>query len=268
LTLRELETLSRGHVDWLYAFAIVGSLPGIGWALWRHSSTPAPDESAPPANGYGWVALMLGVAAVAPLAQYVYPPSLRSQYGEWGGRASLGDFWNWYNTSDFDGKIPGSLVRFLREEIPEGRVVAAPQRFAYLLPVLTNHYIVSWGYALGTDLNVVAPYEAVTGKRRAFSSDPARSYLDRTEYANEVLELDPMFNTRSSPQERLAYLREYGVDYVVSGPIQHPYYKQAAAAYPDVLEKLFSRRDYSVFRVHRDRLPTPAPRGAGAAESN
>jgi hypothetical protein len=266
LTLRGLEALSVRNMDWLYAFAIVGSLPGIGLALWRRSSTAEPPP--PPGEAMGLVVLLFGIAAAAPLLQYVFPPSLRDQYVEWARRPSVGDFWTWYNASDFDRKVPGSIVRFLREEVPEGAVVAAPARFAYVLPVLTNHYIVSWGYLLGTDINVVAPYEVVKGVHREFSSDLVRGYLDRESYAREVQDLDPMFNARVSPEERLAYLREYGIDYVVSGPIQLSLYEQLAGANPGVLEEMFSRRDYAVFRVRRDHLPVAAPSSAAGASGS
>src|SRR5262249_2777039 len=150
------------------------------------------------------------------------------------------------------------------EEVPEGGMLAAPLRFAYILPVLTNHYIPVWGYLLGTDLGVIAPYETVTGGHRIFSSDPVRGYVERDQYAREVLQFDPIFNPQVSARDRLAYLREYGVEYVVSGPLQVSRFEEMATAQPGVLATLSSRRGYTVYRVRRDRLPAAGRAGAAA----
>jgi hypothetical protein len=260
LALVALERLGLRHPDWLYVLAVMGSIPGIVWVLWRRP--PMAEPPSPAAASRGWLPLAISIAVVAPLAQYGHTPTLSEQYVEWSRQPSLRDFWEWYNASPFADKVPGSIVRFLREEVPAGRMLAAPIRFAYLLPVLTNHYIPAWGYVLGTDVDVTVPYEAVKGVHRTFSTDPVRSYLERTEYARQVLELDPIFSPNESARDRLAYLREYGVEYVVSGPLQAPRCREMLAVQPGVLEELFSRRGYTVYRVRRDRLPSAYAAGA------
>lgn len=256
LALWGLEAVARGPVDVLYVFAGVGSLASIGVLAARGSlkMKEAAASSTP-----GWATLLVAVGAIVPLTRYVSPPTLRQQYAEWRSFSSTSNFWEWYGASDYGGRLPGAVVRFLRDEVPAGRVIAAPNRFAYAIPVLANEYIVSWGYYLSTELDIVEPYERVKGVHRDFPPDPVQGYLKRAAYATEVIESEPLFDPRLPPEETLAYLREYGVEYVVTGPIQRPQYEGLAAARPDVLQEIYARRDYGVFRVSRERLPERAP---------
>lgn len=248
LSLWGLEAIARGRVDVLYVFAGVGSLASLALlaARGRLKMKEASVSIAP-----GWATLVVALAASVPLTRYVSPPTLFAQYEEWRLLPSTSNFWEWYGASDYGGRLPGAVVRFLRDELPAGRVIAAPNRFAYAIPVLANQYIVSWGYYLSTELDIVEPYERVKGVHRDFPSDPVQSYLKRAAYATEVIESEPLFDPRLPAEQTLAYLREYGVDYVVTGPIQGPQYEALAAAHPDVLQRLYARRDYGVFRVNR-----------------
>ena len=264
LSLWGLESVARGPVDAFYVFAGLGSLASIGFLAARgRLKMRTPSAPSTP----GWATLLVAIAAAIPLTRFTSPPALWEQYTEWRRLPSTSNFWEWYGASDYGSRLPGAVVRFLRDEVPAGRVIAAPNRFAYAIPVLANEYIVSWGYYLSTELDIVEPYERVKGVHRDFPSDPVESYLKRAAYATEVIESEPLFDPRLSPDETLAHLREYGVEYVVSGPLQRPQYEALAAAHPDVLQRLYARRDYGVFRVNRERLPTGAqgsPRGPDA----
>jgi len=247
LLLRGLEAIAVAAVDALYAFAIVGSIVALA-VRWRRGRS-LPDVAMPLTARPGWIALPVALAAALPFVRYDYPPTLREQHAEWRRLPSRADFWDWYAATDYAALVPGSVLRFLREQVPPGRVIAAPNRFAYAIPVFTNHHIVSWGYFLSTELDVISPYESVTGLRRAFPADPVQGYLQRARYAQEVIERQPLFSAAVPPEQTLAFLDAYGAEYVVAGPLQRPRYERLAGTHPDRLEPLLSKRDFGVFRV-------------------
>jgi hypothetical protein len=257
--LRRLESTSTQRIDAVYVVAIVGSLVALAArAAWASRFGPSPREIAYRRVQHPWIALAAAVASIVPLFSYGSPPSLRAQYRQWSRLPSMADFWNWYNASAFAAKVPAAAVRFLREQVPPGRVLAAPKRFGFTLPVLTNHYIISTGFVLSSDLDVVEPYERVTGSHRRFDPHPFRGYQERSAYAREIVEFDPMFHPHVPPEQTLAYLREYGVEYVVVGPRERVHYRRLAESFPGVLERLFAKQDHVVYRVHREGLPARA----------
>jgi len=256
LALGWLGSETRAHLDWLYFHAIVGSLLCLA-LLWRFKRIEVPHVSGDQVH-HPWAVLVFALGLLTPVFGMGIGPSLFSQYQRWSRQPPLSDFWEWYATSPFAENLPGPLVRFIRQ-LPPGQIFAAPYPFVFAIPVVANQHVISCGHILSTELDFTVPYGRAHGLPPRVFSDTFSGYQERTAYAQMVLAQTPIFRTREPPEDTIAYLREYGVQYVVTGPAQLERFKWLRRMYPSVLEQIYERQQRAVYRVHREAFGPLSP---------
>jgi hypothetical protein len=241
------------HLDRLYAIGVVGSLAcvGLGIAAERRLgvrwSAAFPERPSRPSLG-----LALALALALPLWSHGEKPSLGEQYHAWSQKPSYWKFWDWYSASSIAERLPVSVVRYLRS-LPPGRLVAAPYDTIFAIPVVVNHYVISCGYPLSTELDFPAPFDRVKGRQGRFLAS-ALSYQDRMDHVQAVIDRAPIFYSRERPTETIALLREYGVKYLVAPPLHVERLDRVAELRPEAIRSVFRDQGHVVYRVSREGL--------------
>jgi len=243
---------ATAHLDGLYLHAIAGSV--ISLVALRLLNRAASAEVQPSEVRRPWALLLFGTALVLPLSSIGTEPSLIAQYRNWSRQPSMSNFWAWYEASALADKMPGHLVRFIRA-LPPGQVLAAPYDFVFAIPVLTNQYVISCGYTLSTEVDFPVPYERARGLTPRTFPNTFSGYEERSAYSRSVVALAPIFNRHERPANTLAYVREYGVQYLVTSPSMFKRFEALRETYPMIFERVYEQDGHAVYRVNRQAFP-------------
>jgi hypothetical protein len=231
-------------VDLLYWLVVLGLVLALAWR--RPPEVSLRDPVAQPL-----VALAILAACAAPVLASGEQPSLFREYSRRVDGSSLEDFWNWYEHSAFAKRLPADVVRFLRDGVPPGQVTAYNYEDIFAIPVLTNHYVITKGTILSTELDFVEPYSRVTGHVWDFSGDLDEAYQKQSAAFEKVRASNPIFNRADGIETSARFIVAYGVDLLIARPSHYEFFGTMAARYPALLHRIYDKDGYAVFRVAR-----------------
>jgi hypothetical protein len=248
---RALAALSYEHVDLLNAWAVLGST-GAAVVLWRRRGRAAPGGFLDSELLHRkWSLVWSGVMLLA-FTLLSSQPTLWVKHRRLATMHDAADFNTWYSGSRLSEMVPRHLLRFLKEAVPFGQVIAYRYDRMFAIPVVSNHYVLSSGTPLSTELDFADTYLAVTGKKYRFPEDPYQALVGRTRYVLDVIrDNNPLFREDETPRETLALLDAFSVDYVIASPDERLRWAALSNDRADVLEKAYDREGYLVLKVKR-----------------
>ena len=242
--------LAFAHLDLFLAWCLAGSLvvylvpkrPANGESRFRFLDR----ELARPAFAAFWT-----VGLLVPLYLASDQKTLWQEY-----RAAPAQFrdlahWReWYEGSKLSSILPWSHVRFLRDEIPPGRVVAFDYDKALIIPLMTNHYVPYVARPLSTELDFGDLWLRVTGKTMSFPDDPEKALRARLGLSLGIMrERRPLFDPLEAPGETRAFLQALGVEYVVADSKERARFEALNQLEPGLVTTRFEGDGLAIFEI-------------------
>lgn len=247
--LSTIEKRSYGQVSILYVWGALGSVAAAVYLLRVPHRKPF-LHAILDRNLYSpRLGAVLSLVMLTPLYRASLVPTLCQEYRAAGAQQNFDDWWRWYQASELSRMVPPDLLRFLREEIPALQVIVYRYDRIFAVPVLSNHYVMTKGRLLTTELDFIDVYHRIAGKHREFSSDPWQSYLERSGYFGEVIRANPIFNPEEDPLHSIAFLRECRVNYLIASPDERVRVQELWRLFPQIFKLVYDRNGYMAFRV-------------------
>jgi len=220
------------RADWIFV-PVLAAMAGLAWRAWVRRDAPV-DEAwidAPPGR-WRWAMIALCVPLIA--ATELPDSSLRHVF--WtaspGTPAALLASLPCLGDQRFCAP-PKALIRFARERVPVGSVLAVDMSDEYQPSLFMPQQMVAWpGTAEGLLPRVL------------FSR-----YFERYDHAKAAYDEQPFFNARESRTERLAFIRDLGVTHVMVNPRMHAIMQTVLAGDPEVFTPLYNDGRWALYEV-------------------
>jgi hypothetical protein len=130
---------------------------------------------------------------------------------------------------------PPPFVQWMTRNVPADAIVAANLFNGNVLTTFIPQRLLAWPIAYHHPVNYCINFARYCAA------------ADASAVRYGVL---PFFNTREDREERLRFLREFNITYVVLDPDVAGEMKPVLAAYPDLFRELYSELGWHVFSVH------------------
>lgn len=207
-----------------------------------------------------------------PTSAGIAPVPFSSQYNQAKHSVSVLNWEKWYEDSTLQSP-PLHVVEFIRRNIPEGRVFAAPVADLYNIPVFTNNFV----YTSGAFISMVESVffeklyyfrfnDSVTKLMRedAFrhkylkERDPhtlkehrsTQYYLAMVLYFDDIMsKYQPIYNRLDKPEVTLELVRLFNIEYIYVTPEWYTHLKEVFASLSQHFEKIYEKDNYMVYKV-------------------
>lgn len=193
------------------------------------------------------------------------------------GKPPVTEWERWYSQSEF-GMIPIDAVSFIRENIPNGKLFAAPYggaSVALQLSVMTDQFIYSTQtYTTQVENDILNKvYKAHYGKSPSEIIDtPHRldEYLKQRYnaimdydkvlkkyfalmyiYDETMKEFQPIFNQVDAPDTTLNLIKEFNIDYILVTPKWHSHLDRLSYELKGAIEKVYDKNQVAIYKVKR-----------------
>lgn len=189
---------------------------------------------------------------------------------------SVADWEDWYRQSVFKD-IPLDVVNFMRNDIPEGRIFAAPFKpgveTLLNLPAMTNQYAYSSGtyttmyeneflealyrmrfnkssIALARDEKFRHDYLKEKYEALLKENDVIQYYFTLIYLFDDVMsKYQPIYNTFDSPEITLNMIKIFKVEYIYVTPEWHSHLDNVFSSLRGHIEKVYDKDSYSIYKV-------------------
>lgn len=194
------------------------------------------------------------------------------------GNTSVTDWEAWYRKSNYKA-IPLQAVYFIRKQVPEGKIFAAPYiKYSGMmlnLAVLTGQFIytsesyttqleidflerlyrlrfnenindlVNDGVFLGSYLRDKNP--GALKEDKATQKHLALLYI----YDDLLVRQQPVFNDFDTPQTTLNLIRLFKIEYILVTPDWHPHIEKVFSALKEHIEKIYDKDLYAIYKLRK-----------------